>query len=279
MIAHVERGSLAVVGVHELPTPTPLLDDEHNFGGAHVGQLSEVLCEVAHALVPERTWNGRRWGEMTGELVTVVCREGPASISPLELQYWWGWRYSNHLTQAFHGDVYVVTPEGWAAMLGEWRGRTPALPAGERQQPSQRPVIDAEGILSDAATALLAPRPRECLLCYVLRMLNEFGCSCTLRFARHYRDVRAPRAVGLERRLGRKGGYCDCEIFLNGYDLRTQFKVREAPPERATGDPPEDPFDLWVEDDELRWPADPPACMGVRAGSTRPCGLWCASGR
>ncbi len=72
LIAHVERGSLAVVGVHELPTPTPLLDDQHNFGGAHVGQLSEVLREVAHALVPERTWDGHRGGEMTGEYVNLT---------------------------------------------------------------------------------------------------------------------------------------------------------------------------------------------------------------
>lgn len=279
LIAHVMRGSLAVLGVHELATPIPLLDDDHNFGGAYVHELSTILCDVAHELVPERTWDGQRAGEITGELITVVCREGPACISPLEVQYWWGWRYSNHLTQAFHGDVYVVTPQGWAALLGEWRGSTPALPPDDQELPSQRSVIDAEGILSDAATALLAPRARECLLCYVLRMLDEFGCSCTLRFARHYRDVRAPRAVGLTRRLGSKGGYCDCEIFLNGYDFRTQYKVREPPFQGSICDPSDDLFDLWLDEGDLRWPDEAPSCLGVRAGSTQPCALWCARSR
>jgi len=30
------------------------------------------------------------------------------------------------------------------------------------------------------------------------------------------RDVTAPRATALEQRLGDLGGFCDCEIFLNG---------------------------------------------------------------
>ena len=33
----------------------------------------------------------------------------------------------------------------------------------------------------------------------------------------------APRATALERRLGYVGGYCDCEIFLNGWSLDQRF--------------------------------------------------------
>ena len=69
---------------------------------------------------------------------------------------------------------------------------------------------------ASVARSLTRPHARECLVCYVLRMLNEFGCDTTLRFARGYRDLRAPRATALETRLGNMGGFCDCEIFLNG---------------------------------------------------------------
>ncbi|MCC6495916.1 MAG: DUF2695 domain-containing protein, partial [Propionibacteriaceae bacterium] len=111
--------------------------------------------------------------------------------------------------------------------------------------------------------ALLAPRRGECLLCYVHRMLLEFGCDCRLRFATHYRNVRAPRATGLERRLGSVGGFCDCELFFNGYDLRPQYWV----PQRFD-EPEADADDL---DAELTWPEPMLECAGVRSGSTRPC--------
>ena len=76
-------------------------------------------------------------------------------------------------------------------------------------------VTDTERELRILSTALTEPHERECLLCYVHRML-EYGCT-GLRWAVRYRDLRAPRATAMERRLGEKGGYCDCEIFLNGY--------------------------------------------------------------
>ena len=125
---------------------------------------------------------------------------------------------------------------------------------------------EAERVLADASLALLGPEPRECLLCYVHRMLLEFGCDCRLRFATHYRDVRAPRATGLERRLGMRGGYCDCEIFLNGYDLRPEYWVADVASEP-------DEFDD-DDDADLTWPIPLPRCTGVRAGSTQPCRLW-----
>ncbi|MCB0912400.1 MAG: DUF2695 domain-containing protein [Propionibacteriaceae bacterium] len=106
--------------------------------------------------------------------------------------------------------------------MGEWSGREPALPAPRRLRLVPE-VQEAEAILADASSALLDPPQGECLLCYVGRMVDEFGCDGRLRFATHYRDARAPSATALERRLGRRGGYCDCEIFLNGYDLRPEF--------------------------------------------------------
>jgi hypothetical protein len=56
------------------------------------------------------------------------------------------------------------------------------------------------------------------------------------------------------------GGFCDCEIFLNGYELLLPLA----------------PGDLDEDDAEAEWArADPmPTCPGVRAGSTSPCPLW-----
>ena len=112
---------------------------------------------------------------------------------------------------------------------------------------------EAEAVVRAAATELTSPEPGECLVCFVARMLEAFACDCTLRFAQRYRDLVAPNATGLERRLGSMGGFCDCEIFLNGLCL---------------ADSP------WEEDEEERDARPLPPCRGVRRGSTRPCALW-----
>lgn len=123
-------------------------------------------------------------------------------------------------------------------------------------------VRDTEQELRVLATALTDPHEGECLLCYVHRML-EHGCT-GLRWAARYRDLRAPRATALERRLGQKGGFCDCEIFLNGYELAPEHWT----PAR---DYEEGGVSYYVEPQ----PPDPlPACRGVRAGSTQGCTLW-----
>ncbi len=91
------------------------------------------------------------------------------------------------------------------------------------------------------------PREGECLCCYVMRQLDEVPCDGSLRHALHYRDVVAPLAKDLGKRLGRMGGYCDCEVLMNGYAPR--------------------------EDDEDDVVTLPP-CVGVRSGSVEPCGNW-----
>jgi hypothetical protein len=114
-------------------------------------------------------------------------------------------------------------------------------------------VTRAEGALRDVLGELTDPRDGECLLCYVYRML-EFGClPDRFTWARRWRDLRAPRATGLERRLEDRGGFCDCEIFLNGWR----------------------PRDLVVDEQgEEVYPAVMPRCRRVRRGSTQPCPLW-----
>ncbi|RPF28408.1 DUF2695 domain-containing protein [Georgenia muralis] len=109
--------------------------------------------------------------------------------------------------------------------------------------------------LAELAQGLTEPGPGECLQCFTNRMLVEFGCDCSLRWARRWREVRAPRAYRLLERLGRRGAYCDCEIFLNGWDVTVEPVV-----DPVTG--------------ESRWPAEVDGCRGVRTGSTLPCSLW-----
>jgi hypothetical protein len=91
---------------------------------------------------------------------------------------------------------------------------------------------------------LTEPGPRECLRCYLIRMLNEFGCNNTHRWTRHWRDARAPRAHALVERLQRRGACCcDCEVIFNV-------------------------FPDYPESDEVL------PCAGVlRAGSAAPCEL------
>jgi hypothetical protein len=260
IVAYVDRTGLAVRATRGFATPDATLDDELCFGDEAIHELSRALWEIATACAPAPSRERSRWGAITGDLITVVCRTGSAETTPAETQFHWGWRYSNHLTSAFNGEIYAVTPEGWASLYGQLSGTVPALPMRSGPGVLTMAVVDAEEMLAEVSSSLLGPRTGECLLCYVHRMLTDHGCDCRLRFATHYRDVRAPRATALERRLQRVGGFCDCEIFLNGYELLLPLA----------------PGDLDEDDAEAEWArADPmPTCPGVRAGSTSPCPLW-----
>lgn len=117
-------------------------------------------------------------------------------------------------------------------------------------------VESLEGELAALSRSMTAPHKDECLFCYAYRMLAGHGCDNTLRWAKHWRDLRAPRAKALERQLGSRGGYCDCEIFMNGWT---------ASPAITRTDP--------ETEDEI-WPDPMPSCLGVRPRSTQPCALW-----
>ena len=118
-----------------------------------------------------------------------------------------------------------------------------------------RTPADLERHLAALGEAITAPAADECVLCYVDRMLEAFGCDTTLRWARRWRDLRVPRATGLERRLGSRGGFCDCEVFLNGWTLRDELQVPG-------------------EDGEPAWPAQRPPCAAVGPRSSQPCANW-----
>lgn len=103
----------------------------------------------------------------------------------------------------------------------------------------------AEDYVAALQETITGPHDRECLACYVSRMLNEHGCDNTLRWSERWQHSCASRATTLADRLARRGGYCDCEVLLNVY------------PERLLDDGEE-----------------VPVCRGVsRRGSTKPCPL------
>jgi hypothetical protein len=74
-------------------------------------------------------------------------------------------------------------------------------------------VVEAE--LVALAGALTEPDDRECLRCFLLRMLGDFGCDGSHRWTIRWRGVRAPLATGLLSRLEQLGGGCDCEVLMN----------------------------------------------------------------
>jgi hypothetical protein len=78
-------------------------------------------------------------------------------------------------------------------------------------------TIAVESEMTELSRTLTEPGERECLRCYLHRMLQQFGCDNTLRWAERWRDMRAPRASALAESLRRRGGYCDCEVILNVY--------------------------------------------------------------
>lgn len=62
----------------------------------------------------------------------------------------------------------------------------------------------AESYVAELQEHLTTPQDRECLACYVRRMLIEFGCDNKLRWALHWRDFRAPRASALQPPLSKR---------------------------------------------------------------------------
>jgi hypothetical protein len=77
-------------------------------------------------------------------------------------------------------------------------------------------ALAVETELAALCQHLTQPGERECLRCYLLRMISEFGCDGTHRWTVRWRDLRAPRARDLVRRLAERGGICcDCEVVSN----------------------------------------------------------------
>lgn len=96
----------------------------------------------------------------------------------------------------------------------------------------------------------LDPRPGECHVCYVDRMIARSECSGELLALRWWQPLRAPRATSLARRIAEMGAECDCELLTRVYE----------------------PAPSLVDLPAGGW--DRPRCDGVRPGSSQPCGRW-----
>jgi hypothetical protein len=76
---------------------------------------------------------------------------------------------------------------------------------------------DVETELVDLARRLTQPKTAECLRCFLLRMVTEFGCDGTYRWTVRWRDECAVQPGKLLDRLFSRGGCCDCEVLMNVY--------------------------------------------------------------
>lgn len=72
----------------------------------------------------------------------------------------------------------------------------------------------AEQHVREVSEHLTRPRSPECLLCYLHRMVHEFGCDGTLRWSKRWGDWQRPKRFS-RKRLERQGGFCDCEVIMN----------------------------------------------------------------
>ena len=74
-------------------------------------------------------------------------------------------------------------------------------------------AVEAE--IAELSQHLTEPGERECLRCFLIRMIREFGCDGTYRWTIRWRNLRAPRARGLAGSIQQRGGRCDCEVICN----------------------------------------------------------------
>lgn len=107
-----------------------------------------------------------------------------------------------------------------------------------------------------AAVVEREPQEAECLVCFVDRMVAEFGCDSSLLWAVRFRDLRSPTATALEKRFLAKAVRCDCLVLQKAYQPVREVMTRD------------------VHTDELERPKRMPPCAGVRRTNTRPCAHW-----
>lgn len=261
VIAHVDIATFDVVSWKAIPTRTPVMRvGRHATSHATetMWDFYQQLCGIAQEIVPARTWDGEKNGPITGELVTLVCRDGEAKMTEVEVQYAVGWRYSNHLTAAFHGEVFVVTPEGYASLFdgpddgGDWRRG-----AGDDESETDV-VVEVED-----------PLPGECLPCYLDRMLSRSRCDGELRYIQAY-DGGHTDPEDLAQLMKSRMVWCDCQIFDEVFALGPAHCL--APDDRPV-EPDEGSGDVILIQAAPPWPSPLPDCRGAAADGGA-CLLW-----
>jgi hypothetical protein len=106
-------------------------------------------------------------------------------------------------------------------------------------------IAYAEPAVSSGGSADDEPARRECLRCYLVRMIRAHGCDNTKTWTLRWRDRRAPGDGQLLGQLEERGGICcDCEVVFNVWQHEDSD---------------------WQEEEECD-PPRPPACSGTSGG-------------
>jgi hypothetical protein len=173
---------------------------------------------------------------------------------------------------------------------------------GGKQDPDESPggSMRTELVPAGLREQWIMPLERECLSCYLIRMLADFGCDHTLRWTLRWRDARAPRAKSLARSpvrcdcarakaqgppgVGRPSQPPDGRLHPPGAGGQSHVRLPGPPRSRPPGAIPLRPGDdraphprdcsssRWQEVLHQHQDGSPPQpCAGVRRGSTRPC--------
>ncbi|MGD0560288.1 MAG: DUF2695 domain-containing protein [Streptosporangiaceae bacterium] len=94
------------------------------------------------------------------------------------------------------------------------------------------------------------PAERECLRCYLRRLLSNLGCDGTKTWTTRWTRRRAPRDTGLLRRIENLGGCCcDCEVLLNVWEEQEDADV--GPCSGTTHEDPLVPCPAWAPHPEM----------------------------
>lgn len=117
VLALVENpsGRQRVTQVEVLPAPARI-EDCH--------EVSDLLCETVRRMpIPARGPSTR----IDHAVMTILVRRGLTVFGRNESNWFYGWRYSNHLIDAYTGDVVLVTEHGWRDFMTDWGDHYPRI--------------------------------------------------------------------------------------------------------------------------------------------------------
>lgn len=96
---------------------TPALVDDYEDARAELYDVMQTLPIADHP------------HPLDHSVMTIVVRPGPCVFGPNESCWFMAWRYSNHLTNAYVGDLILVTEHGWCDFMTYEAGHSPVMAA------------------------------------------------------------------------------------------------------------------------------------------------------
>ena len=108
-LVHQPAGAQRLLAVRDLPDVQPEQEWSRD--------LSDLLYAEVHRLsIPPRS------DDSASVLVTVIVRRGMNGWGWREKLWASAWRYSNHNSDAFDRDIFVVTEHGWCSLWSQAGG-------------------------------------------------------------------------------------------------------------------------------------------------------------